>query len=300
MCGGSWWSCCWPWLPWWGSCSFRPCRRSALCPPAPLPRPTASCPSGTRPSVRTPCPTPTRRSWAWPPPPTGPGIGWSARRRHLRLRRRPVLRVDRHDPLNAPIVGMAVHPGREGLLARGRRRGHVRLRRRPVLGIDRLVSLNQPIVGMAAGPDGGATGWWPPTVASSPTATPNSTARPATSAQPAGGGDDGQPRRKGLLDGGRRRRDLRLRRRVVRRVDRHDVLNQPMVGMAAGPGGKGTGWWPPMAALHLRRPIVLGLRGCHQPAGPAVGIAAAPSGGGYWLVFGSARSPEGRRDRPRS
>ncbi len=38
--------------------------------------------------------------------------------------------------------------------------------------------LNKPIVGMAPTPDGRATGWWPPTAASSPSATPTSTARP--------------------------------------------------------------------------------------------------------------------------
>ena len=41
--------------------------------------------------------------------------------------------------------------------------------------------LNKPIVGMAATPDGGGTGWWPPTGASSTSATPTSKARPAAS-----------------------------------------------------------------------------------------------------------------------
>ena len=41
------------------------------------------------------------------------------------------------------------------------------------------LTLNKPVVGMAATPDGkAATGWWPPTAASSPSGTPASTAPP--------------------------------------------------------------------------------------------------------------------------
>ena len=43
------------------------------------------------------------------------------------------------------------------------------------------IHLNKPIVGMAATNDGTATGWWPPTAASSATATPRSTVPPARS-----------------------------------------------------------------------------------------------------------------------
>jgi len=43
--------------------------------------------------------------------------------------------------------------------------------------------LNQPIVGITSTPTARATGWWPPTAASSPSATAPFTARPGTSAQ---------------------------------------------------------------------------------------------------------------------
>ena len=64
----------------------------------------------------------------------------------------------------------------------GLRRGHLHLRRRPVLRLDR-----QPPPQPADRRHGRhpatatATGWWPPTAGSSPTATPGSTGRPATS-----------------------------------------------------------------------------------------------------------------------
>ena len=72
-------------------------------------------------------------------------------------------------------------------------------------------------------PTAAATGWWPPTAASSPSATPPSTGRPATSRStsrwwawpPAPGA--------GLLAGGVRRRDLRLRGRALLRLGRRVV-----------------------------------------------------------------------------
>ena len=81
--------------------------------------------------------------------------------------------------LNQPIVGMAATPDGHGLLAGGLRRRHLHLRRRHVLRLDRIDPPQQ-----AHRRHGGharrarATGWWPRTAASSPTATPRSTARP--------------------------------------------------------------------------------------------------------------------------
>ncbi len=79
--------------------------------------------------------------WPWPEPvvgmaatPDGTGLlVGGRRRRHLQLRRRPLLRIDRGLRLNKPVVGMAVHPRRPGLLGGGLRRGHLQLRRRPLL-----------------------------------------------------------------------------------------------------------------------------------------------------------------------
>ena len=68
---------------------------------------------------------------------TPDGLGLLARRlrrRHLQLRRRRLLRVDRAaSHLNQPVVGMAATPERHGLLAGRVRRWHLQLRRRPLL-----------------------------------------------------------------------------------------------------------------------------------------------------------------------
>ena len=60
--------------------------------------------------------------------------------------------------------------------------------------------------------------------------------------QPADRGDGRHSRRQGLLAGGRRRRDLRLRGRPLLRLDRGNLsLNKPIVGMTAQPNG--LGYW---------------------------------------------------------
>ena len=144
------------------------------------------------------------------------------RRRDLRLRRRRLLRVHGGQPLNAPVVNMAPTPDGKRLLARGERRRHLRLRRRPLLRVD-----GRPAPEPARRGHGGrrrapgATGWWRPTAASSPSARPSS-ARPAAC-----------------------------------------VSSKPVNGMAAAPGGTGTGSWPPTAASSLRRRGLLGQHRRH-------------------------------------
>ena len=59
------------------------------------------------------------------------------RRRHLQLRRRPLLRLDRRDGPQPTHRGHGRHPRRPGLLAGGLRRRHLQLRRRPLLRLDR-------------------------------------------------------------------------------------------------------------------------------------------------------------------
>ena len=70
------------------------------------------------------------------------------------------------------------------------------------------VVLNRPIVGMAATPDGGATGWSPPTAGSSPSGTPPSTVRrpppPASPSSPCRPAEQVRYR-DGRRSGGRRR-----------------------------------------------------------------------------------------------
>ena len=89
----------------------------------------------------------------------GQGGYWlvARRRRHLHLRRRRVLRLDRLPPPQRARRGHGGHARRQGLLARGVRRRHLQLRRRRVLRLGR-VGPGQDIVGMAATPDG--LGYW--------------------------------------------------------------------------------------------------------------------------------------------
>ena len=99
-------------------------------------------------------------------------------RRGLRLRGRPLLRLDGRHPAEPAHRGDGLDPRRPGLLAGGRRRRHLLLRRRPVLRLDgraprwwrRSPAWRRPRTATA-------TGWWPPTAASSPSATPRSTGR---------------------------------------------------------------------------------------------------------------------------
>ena len=104
------------------------------------------------------------------------------RRRHLHLRRRALLRLRRRLPLNQPIVGHGPHARRRWLLAGGQRWRHLHLRRRPFLGSTGSSTSTSPWWAWPPRPTAAATGWWPATAASSPTATHTSTARPGPSA----------------------------------------------------------------------------------------------------------------------
>ncbi len=220
------------------------------------------------------------------------------RRRHLRLRRRQVLRIDGRAPLNKPVVGMAATPdgggywevaSDGGIFSFGDAQfygstGDIHLNQ-PIVGMaatpdgrgywlvasdggifafgDALfygstggIRLNQPVVGMAATPDGRATGWWRPTVASSPSATRRSTARWATSA-----------------------------------------LNQPVVGMTATPAGGGYWFVASDGGIFSlrRRPFYGSMRQTSGSNLPVVGMAstAATATGcvaadGGMFSFGSA------------
>ena len=80
------------------------------------------------------------------------------RRRHLRLRRRRVLRLDRRPAAQQADRRHGRDADRPRLLAGRLRRRHLRLRRRRLLRLDRRPSPNKPIVGMAATPTG--HGYW--------------------------------------------------------------------------------------------------------------------------------------------
>ena len=122
----------------------------------------------------------TSRSWAWRPPPTAGATGWWPPTAASTATATPCSTARRAaQQLNKPVVGMAATPDGRGLLAGGVRRGHLQLRRRQLLRLDGLDQAQQ-----AGGRHGGdaraasATGWSPPTAASSTTATPPSRARP--------------------------------------------------------------------------------------------------------------------------
>ncbi len=132
-----------------------------------------------------------------------------------------------------------------------------------------------------------ATGWWPPTAASSPSATPGSTGRRATStstkpvvgmaATPDGGG---------LLAGGLRRRGLRLRRRRLLRVDGRYPPREARGGHGRHPRRRrATGWWPPTAVSSpSATPASTGRRAASTSPSPSWAWPPPPTAAGYWLV----------------
>ena len=80
-------------------------------------------------------------------------------------------------PLHRPIVGLAARPSGQGYWLVAADGGIFALGDAPFKGSTGGIALNQPVVGMAATPSARATGWWPPTAASSPSATPASSGR---------------------------------------------------------------------------------------------------------------------------
>ena len=148
----------------------------------PHPRPaTAASPRTARWATSATCArsaSPARRCGASPPRRRARASGWwgptaasspSATPRFLGSMGGP--------PLNRPMFGLAPTAGRRRLLDRRRGRRHLRLRRRAVPRLHRRHAA-QPADrrhGRHAR-RGAATGWWPPTAGSSPSATPRSTA----------------------------------------------------------------------------------------------------------------------------
>ena len=91
--------------------------------------------------------------------PRRPGLlAGGQRRRHLRLRRRPLLRLHRRTHLNQPIVGMASTPDGQGYWLVATDGGIFAFGDARFYGSTGAIHLNQPIVGMASTPDG--SGYW--------------------------------------------------------------------------------------------------------------------------------------------
>ncbi len=122
--------------------------------------------------------------------------------------------------LNQPIVGMAATPDGGGYWLVASDGGIFTFGDAGFFGSTGAIHLNQPIVGMAATPTGTATGWWPPTAASSPSATPCFYGSTGASGSTSPSWAWPPRRRARLLAGGLRRRHLHLRRRGVRRLHR--------------------------------------------------------------------------------
>ena len=83
--------------------------------------------------------------------------------------------------LNKPIVGMAATPDGGGYWLVASDGGIFSFGDAQFFGSTGGIALNKPIVGMAAAAEATATGSWPPTAASSPSAMRRSWARPAAS-----------------------------------------------------------------------------------------------------------------------
>ena len=204
------------------------------------------------------------------------------RRRHLHLRRRRLLRLDRLHPLNKPIVGMAPTPDGGGYWLVASDGGIFSYGDAGFFGSTGSIHLNKPIVGMAPTPDGG--GYW--LVASDGGIFSFGDAHVLRL-------DRGHPpeqahrrhgrhaRRGRLLVHGVRRRALHLRRRALLRQQRragpgpgrgHDHRRA-----AHGPGRRGH-------SAASAPPTFRRLRGDHLPA---------------WHATGSTPRAERARSRPR-
>ena len=103
-------------------------------------------------------------------------------------------------PLNAPIVDIAPTPDGQGYWLVASDGGIFSFGDAGFYGSTGAIHLNQPVNGMAPTPTAGATGWWPPTAASSPSATPASMdpSGASTSTSPSSGSP---PRRTGTATG---------------------------------------------------------------------------------------------------
>ena len=181
--------------------------------------------------------------------------------------------------LNKPIVGMAATPDGGGYWLVASDGGIFTYGDAGFYGSTGSVHLNSPIVGHGGhGRRRRATGWSPPTVASSPTATPGSSARPApsTSTSPS----SGWRRRPGAgywlvaSDGG----IFTYGPRPFLGSMGGTPLVSPIVGMAAS----GTGYWlgATDGGVFNYGTGFLRLHGWRSNPNPIRAIAATPSGPG--------------------
>ena len=189
-------------------------------------------------------------------------------------------------PLNAAGRRHRRDPRRPGLLARRLRRRRLQLRRRPVLRVDgRQAPQRSRSSASPRPPTATATGWSPPTAASSASATPGSTGRWAASpsTQPVVGiaaTPDGQGYWVVASDGGVFTfGDARFYGSMGGKS-----LNNPVTSIAATPDGHG--YWLAAADGGV---FAFGDAGFHGSMGSShlaasVNTIASAPGGGYWLA----------------
>ena len=220
--------------------------------------------------------------------------GGCRRRRHLRLRRRRLLRFDGGHRAQPTGRRHGRDPGRPWLLGGRPDGGIFAFGDAGFYGSMGGTALNQPVVGMAATPDG--SGYWEValTAASSPSATPVLRLERwlPGDVRRVDQGDHRHPGRQGLLGGRGRRLDLRLRRRrhfgsaagFTLAANGSDG-NASVRGLTATPDGRG--YWE---VAHDGGIFAFGDAGFYGSMGGAplhagiVDVAATPDGRGYWEV----------------
>ena len=276
--------------PWAGPARPHPCRATGPAPSRPSAATAASSPSSRRPRTwpRSPTPTPPRTSSSTTGHPAA-ATGWWRRDGGIFTYGGALLRLDR---------GRSSWPGPSWAWPR-RRPGRATGWWRPTaasspsatpgfFGSTGAIKLTQPIVGMAATPtgqgywlvasDGGVFAFGDAGVLRLDGRRSRSTSRSS--------GWRPTPTGQGLLARRPRRRHLRLRRRRLRRLDR---------GHQARPA-RSSGWRPPRPAaatgssrsdggiFAFGDAAFFGSTGASKLNRPIVGMAATPSGRGYWLV----------------
>ena len=146
-------------------------------------RPTVgSSPSATpASSAHAVAPASTNRSSAWPPRRPASATGWWRATAALPFGDARFYGSMGGQTLDQPVVGMAATPDGHGYWLVASDGGIFAFGDAGFFGSTGGQLLDQPVVGMAPTPAATATGWWPATAASSPSATPASTARRAAS-----------------------------------------------------------------------------------------------------------------------
>ena len=201
------------------------------------------------------------------------------RRRHLRLRRRRLLRVGRRSDVSTrPSWAWRPTPDGRGYWLVAADGGVFNYGDAAFFGSRGGQPLNAPIVGMAATPDGG--GYWL-VAADGGIFTYGDAALPGlgrrAGAQRARRRHGGHARRWRLLAGGHRRRHLQLRRRRLLRLRR--LAPPELADRGHGRRPAAAGYWLAAAdggRLHLRQRRLPGLARRHALPAPVVGLAATP------------------------